>query len=294
MIQAYRRVVNEAYPRTSGATAAIQGSRESHQGLSPHERGNRHQRARVGRHGGPIPARAGQPVDRRCGGYIARAYPRTSGATASQTDMLSNDWGLSPHERGNPSSTSSYVAAFGPIPARAGQPMPASAGAPATRAYPRTSGATMPWLAPPPPAKGLSPHERGNRRHFRKVGIALGPIPARAGQPASPAATASFLRAYPRTSGATYAGKRRRPGDEGLSPHERGNPSGICGRYGRGGPIPARAGQPTCEARTCKVRGAYPRTSGATDLGKTDSTAIWGLSPHERGNRETSFPARSR
>ena len=176
--------MTRAYPRTSGATCFSRLLPEAIQGLSPHERGNRLAGELVVRVGGPIPARAGQPVDRRCGGYIARAYPRTSGATVAESRDLTDAEGLSPHERGNRPGLGAEGRHDGPIPARAGQPVRLGLLATFSRAYPRTSGATSSIQMLNRSPSGLSPHERGNRSRNAPRRGRHGPIPARAGQPA--------------------------------------------------------------------------------------------------------------
>jgi len=92
---------------------------------------------------------------------------------------------------------------LGPIPARAGQPTMRCSVLLTKRAYPRSRGATFspafmgrsPW--------GLSPLARGNRAPDRCQKLAVGPIPARAGQPALTIERERWLGAYPRSRGAT-------------------------------------------------------------------------------------------
>ena len=71
---------------------------------------------------GPIPARAGQPRQRRAAALQAGAYPRSRGATASKAAGGGLIGGLSPLARGNPTRNIHKLNADGPIPARAGQP----------------------------------------------------------------------------------------------------------------------------------------------------------------------------
>ena len=92
--------------------------------------------------------------------------------------------------------------------------------------------------------EGLSPHERGNRALVVAAFEVTGPIPARAGQPQPGKDAAAGSRAYPRTSGATFARVRIPVPREGLSPHERGNQVRTSQVRTSQGPIPARAGQP--------------------------------------------------
>ena len=216
-------VLRGAYPRTSGATLHVGSLRVVMQGLSPHERGNRRLLHRAILEQGPIPARAGQPRVFSTPSSPDRAYPRTSGATFQMSLGLSRIQGLSPHERGNPAAARFAIACVGPIPARAGQPDNLSMASGPMGAYPRTSGATLRAPSNIRYAWGLSPHERGNLVVVHWPAVQLGPIPARAGQPASGNSSTRPERAYPRTSGATIANSFAPDMSAGLSPHERGN-----------------------------------------------------------------------
>jgi len=112
---------------------------------------------------GPIPARAGQPSPASHQSRAPRAYPRSRGATDIITTANVASRGLSPLARGNPAGQRRAARAQRPIPARAGQPRPQSAVSVAPRAYPRSRGATRPWLCPAWSWLGLSPLARGNR-----------------------------------------------------------------------------------------------------------------------------------
>ena len=125
---------------------------------------------------------------------------------------------------------------------------------------------------------------RGNLSKTKEYRKALGPIPARAGQPQQPTRPRPALRAYPRACGATVSALTVRFPELGLSPRVRGNPHlDELADEGKG-PIPARAGQPpACPAPRTLDR-AYPRACGATKVGTPDSLVQWGLSPRVRGN----------
>ena len=93
-----------------------------------------------------------------------------------------------------------------------------------------------------------------------------------------------ICKVYPRTYGGTF----RRYLDlflaQGLSPHVRGNPRSFSPRGARRGSIPARTGEPTCDARLTIVSGVYPRTYGGTVRMLITQVEDQGLSPHVRGN----------
>ena len=111
-----------AYPRSRGATRAIQSNRTKMKGLSPLARGNLERRRRHHLRQGPIPARAGQPPWANASRIQRRAYPRSRGATSIIDKVVMRVHGLSPLARGNLVKPSRRASFRGPIPARAGQP----------------------------------------------------------------------------------------------------------------------------------------------------------------------------
>ena len=193
--------------------------------------------------------------------------------------------GLSPLARGNRHGHAFEVAPGGPIPARAGQPLQSTPERPAPTAYPRSRGATVSLLTKPVGSQGLSPLARGNRPHRAQSFSAVGPIPARAGQPCARSMPETRRRAYPRSRGATWPGHAAAGQAQGLSPLARGNLTKICAGYGTFGPIPARAGQPPFPIRLRFARTAYPRSRGATGTFGQAVCHGGGLSPLARGNR---------
>ena len=194
---------SRAYPRSRGATFHRRERAIDAQGLSPLARGNRDGGAVLQWPRGPIPARAGQPLfaRRRC--RRSGAYPRSRGATGYRLCPSQSLQGLSPLARGNHDVGNDGAGGEGPIPARAGQPSCGMQTWRSTRAYPRSRGATAGRCAAPSCGSGLSPLARGNL-DGADAGVApLGPIPARAGQPASVADRQARAWAYPRSRGAT-------------------------------------------------------------------------------------------
>ena len=131
---------------------------------------------------------------------------------------------------------------------------------------------------------GLSPRVRGNRGWLAVTGVAVGPIPACAGQPSSGMADERLARAYPRVCGATMNPTSIGSDGSGLSPRVRGNrekePDGTIFI----GPIPACAGQPVAWLGLGQCPRAYPRVCGATANSLLSEIARAGLSPRVRGN----------
>ena len=133
-----------------------------------------------------------------------------------------------------------------------------------SRAYPRSRGATRLHGPDQLGVEGLSPLARGNLEKMAVPKLAVGPIPARAGQPCSKSICASSSRAYPRSRGATYSLSDNSAAVGGLSPLARGNLPGDPLNTAPQGPIPARAGQPAWARAYEWGAGAYPRSRGAT------------------------------
>ena len=240
---------------------------------------------RACRRGGPIPARAGQPRTAPGCGRWPRAYPRSRGATSVADTTNARRGGLSPLARGNPLECGECLWCVGPIPARAGQPNDGRMGMAGDGAYPRSRGATtLPpcWYSRP---TGLSPLARGNPRMAADRMMAVGPIPARAGQPSADERKALSAGAYPRSRGATRVMSSARRMALGLSPLARGNLSRLDPNAVEIGPIPARAGQPEPAQQGDAMRRAYPRSRGATGRLVDVRHNVKGLSPLARGNR---------
>ena len=273
-----------AYPRSRGATQRLLAPPERQRGLSPLTRGNLAPQRHSWWCGGPIPAHAGQPSNWPSWSPATTAYPRSRGATDWPLWAEAGAAGLSPLTRGNLTLFAPGQILGGPIPAHAGQP-PEHPPILGTRgAYPRSRGATALDCSDGDAPMGLSPLTRGNLVRSMRDAVMTGPIPAHAGQPAPATKRAWPLWAYPRSRGATAIPRTLIWVDEGLSPLTRGNLGCDAQRFEGFGPIPAHAGQPLQGAPIGHPCTAYPRSRGATDIGKRDGCAIWGLSPLTRGN----------
>ena len=176
-----------AYPRSRGATSAGVSAMSARAGLSPLPRGNLALQATEHGGCGPIPAPAGQPPWTAWRTWNFAAYPRSRGATAYGVAVGHCALGLSPLPRGNQLRPARDKPCPGPIPAPAGQPPKSSQPMRILWAYPRSRGATCPRPWRRCRQKGLSPLPRGNPPLGIRPPCLLGPIPAPAGQPVSPA-----------------------------------------------------------------------------------------------------------
>ena len=277
------------YPRACGGTASSWSIRAWAWGLSPRVRGNPVRgRDRDGPLGS-IPARAGEPRPPRCAAARSRVYPRACGGTtdAFRTDMMVA--GLSPRVRGNPSCVRSQADGRGSIPARAGEPGPIHLALRSSRVYPRACGGTAPVCSGPWNWVGLSPRVRGNQGYGQHRHRFRGSIPARAGEPGTPASKPCRQRVYPRACGGTRVRSATLWPMVGLSPRVRGNRRERTRPRTYRGSIPARAGEPS-RAPLCRTPGrVYPRACGGTTFVVTVTSPITGLSPRVRGNPSPSL-----
>ena len=233
-----------AYPRSRGGTLST-GTREfRRRGLSPLARGNLCWASPGPRPPGPIPARAGEPGRPTRAAPRYGAYPRSRGGTGMVMLGSRTSKGLSPLARGNLLDVFLLGKWRGPIPARAGEPTEDTDGYYATAAYPRSRGGTRRVSFQRGSHGGLSPLARGNPHHELASYLPFGPIPARAGEPVFPSRSFLVLGAYPRSRGGTKVVLTDGGAVQGLSPLARGNRWARWESGERGGPIPARAGEP--------------------------------------------------
>ena len=297
-----RPCTRRVYPRTCGGTSCPSSPDSTPSGLSPHVRGNPPSFNASFTSRGSIPARAGEPGTSCRTSPFRGVYPRTCGGTNAHSLSLSISKGLSPHVRGNPSSTGPCGLHGGSIPARAGEPARSGTQGRKVRVYPRTCGGTASFLIGSGTGEGLSPHVRGNQLNRPVKGTRIGSIPARAGEPRHHAGQAWIQRVYPRTCGGTTSQNQRATRPTGLSPHVRGNPPFLRSRSFGQGSIPARAGEPFRTASQSTGTRVYPRTCGGTGSSWHRCALLPGLSPHVRGNpilwtetgrMEGSIPARA-
>ena len=97
---------------------------------------------------------------------MARAYPRSRGATPFFRAPKRWYPGLSPLARGNPWGMYAMARSSGPIPARAGQPLALRVAWALQGAYPRSRGATEIAEEDITCQPGLSPLARGNPENW--------------------------------------------------------------------------------------------------------------------------------
>ena len=231
-----------AYPRMGGGYAESPWISGEVWGLSPHGRGIRLVLDADAKPDGPIPAWAGDTVQRCRRQCRTGAYPRMGGGYCVAKAEARFYEGLSPHGRGIRSQAGHSAGAQGPIPAWAGDTMSLSRRLSSARAYPRMGGGYRSESNAGGVSPGLSPHGRGIQVLRGHTLTPSGPIPAWAGDTCPSAGCWRDIRAYPRMGGGYLPVHAARSAAWGLSPHGRGIPSLIRPRCSRAGPIPAWAG----------------------------------------------------
>ena len=252
-----------------------------------------------------IPACAGEPPRRtgHCPG--AAVYPRVCGGTLDVVASRVVIRGLSPRVRGNllPVQYREYLRRS--IPACAGEPRAGPTPRKRMPVYPRVCGGTLGLGLGLWTLQGLSPRVRGNlyrvpaqrdqvgsipacagnpRKRFHHPSLP-GSIPACAGEPGPWLSFKTMMPVYPRVCGGTRRRLRRTPGERGLSPRVRGNPSWSASMRSYSRSIPACAGEPSGSGPSDSGSGVYPRVCGGTRAEQEEQWRVQGLSPRVRGNR---------
>ena len=172
--------------------------------------------------------------------------------------------GLSPRVRGNHMQYEVIRAAWGSIPACAGEPLSNDALDFLVAVYPRVCGGTSfcPIVSCSQP--GLSPRVRGNPHYAAKMPLSIRSIPACAGEPVSGWRAVGLCGVYPRVCGGTTYNHGNRISYDGLSPRVRGN---LCSDV-HDNPfvrsIPACAGEPKRPKKDQITMKVYPRVCGGT------------------------------
>ena len=253
-------------------------------GLSPPTRGNLRRPHPFKTRQGSIPAHAGEPAPPRPPERYRWVYPRPRGGTKSLPLMSASDIGLSPPTRGNPPLSSASMMSARSIPAHAGEPGGDGRRRRVGEVYPRPRGGTPTAPAILRSSSGLSPPTRGNRARRNPRPVAIGSIPAHAGEPVHVALRLGLVGVYPRPRGGTLIDELTLRSVTGLSPPTRGNPAQDAPQLAYRGSIPAHAGEPHCGTVAFAASEVYPRPRGGTWVFFNRERPSKGLSPPTRGN----------
>jgi len=272
------------YPRLRGGTQCEWQGLSQGMGLSPLARGNRGNALGKVHQLGSIPACAGEPPF----GYFKAepfgVYPRLRGGTHSWPHCGHWRTGLSPLARGNHLCGRFCGSVTGSIPACAGEPRTVHEDLRLAGVYPRLRGGTGIEAASVAWHPGLSPLARGNPQRILLPVVAVGSIPACAGEPRGILPAHVPAGVYPRLRGGTGGVYRHSPICQGLSPLARGNLQRRSCQSVPSGSIPACAGEPLIGGVLSHAIGVYPRLRGGTRRLSFQCAYHLGLSPLARGN----------
>ena len=218
------------------------------------------------------------------GQVLEVVYPRMYGETVNQKIDRLQQTGLSPHVRGNPTSTRSIPSRRGSIPACTGKPHGYEVVIVMCWVYPRMYGETVHCKLREDGYEGLSPHVRGNRRFYCLRTTGLRSIPACTGKPEHWVSGSAGRQVYPRMYGETPRSVLPLVALKGLSPHVRGNRAHQDQHPRGNGSIPACTGKPRTDRGRSPGPKVYPRMYGETRRAAARASDAGGLSPHVRGN----------
>ena len=189
------------YPRVGGGNAANSFDAADSDGLSPRGRGKRRRFPSGAASTGSIPAWAGETTIPQSPGCPKGVYPRVGGGNLNALIGGRVHQGLSPRGRGKPVMEKLDAVMFGSIPAWAGETSQQAIANCPIRVYPRVGGGNAAVHRAEKGYRGLSPRGRGKRRRIRQPPLAVGSIPAWAGETRASAIGNPRPRVYPRVGG---------------------------------------------------------------------------------------------
>ncbi len=271
------------YPRWCGGRHQVCNHLFAGYGLSPLVRGTGPGSEVEPSRWGSIPAGAGDGESHQPRPLQEGVYPRWCGGRYLYCRGLPGRKGLSPLVRGTVGRRRAAAAVPGSIPAGAGDGPASPPSAARTGVYPRWCGGRI-WIAHiVAHSEGLSPLVRGTVGVKDGEAVAVGSIPAGAGDGLPPCFRWGAPRVYPRWCGGRTKNKGGLLPPRGLSPLVRGTDGKTRAAREAVGSIPAGAGDGREDAGRAGGRGVYPRWCGGR-TGKAPATqARSGLSPLVRG-----------
>ena len=208
--------------------------------------------------------------------------------------MEDPETGSSPHTRGTREQKALPFLAQGIIPAYAGNTAHGTASPAPCQDHPRIRGEHKGIVLDNGSAVGSSPHTRGTLRHAVSVLRELGIIPAYAGNTFIHQRLSVFKGDHPRIRGEHVMSTASPKTRGGSSPHTRGTPI-LLGRVGgRGGIIPAYAGNTFVAQPVQPDKRDHPRIRGEHLAVRLCLLWAWGSSPHTRGTPRTFVARRCR
>ena len=272
------------YPRVCGGALQPVAITDADTGLSPRVRGSPPRTGRRRRGIGSIPACAGEPmIQARCK-RSRRVYPRVCGGALYEDTNVWLDEGLSPRVRGSQSPGGRLGRIRRSIPACAGEPSGRTGRRSGSRVYPRVCGGAGGVHDAMAMFEGLSPRVRGSLAVNGTEVVAIGSIPACAGEPPWFRSRRCFPRVYPRVCGGASYFRNDAISSEGLSPRVRGSLRPHHAEIRQHGSIPACAGEPMVRENSTASVKVYPRVCGGALHDPDEMARVEGLSPRVRGS----------
>ena len=210
-------------------------------------------------------------------------HPRSRGEYSPSTTPTYRSWGSSPLSRGIRSWCCFPSVGLGIIPALAGNTKQPCRACPPRGDHPRSRGEYYGLSADGAGVFGSSPLSRGIPCRAR-LGLSVpGIIPALAGNTSSPSSPTTTSADHPRSRGEYLTGPSGDWVGVGSSPLSRGIRATIPARTGRGGIIPALAGNTLASAWLCFLRRDHPRSRGEYCSHSPYKDHEQGSSPLSRG-----------
>ena len=212
-------------------------------GLSPRGRGKRIRCRSTAKKARSIPAWAGETSQHIPVRPFGEVYPRVGGGNIQLQGQGLAAVGLSPRGRGKRPAFASRVSPRRSIPAWAGETVLPLTTRSRLKVYPRVGGGNAGGIVLHQKLVGLSPRGRGKLLGHLRIVARIGSIPAWAGETGDRRFHRPVNPVYPRVGGGNGGGAGDVKGSPGLSPRGRGKPTLCHPPPGRGGSIPAWAGE---------------------------------------------------
>ena len=263
----YAGEIPEDHPRTCGEHSPLGLPATRCRGSSPHMRGTPPARSRPTRNAGD--------------------HPRTCGEHIYLLLLVLILMGSSPHMRGTLPGALERLQSFRIIPAHAGNTRHKLTRTSIFGDHPRTCGEHLARRWALRRLMGSSPHMRGTPPTRLVLPLAVGIIPAHAGNTIRLPPAARRGQDHPRTCGEHYMWSGLITVDQGSSPHMRGTPVSHHPHPREHGIIPAHAGNTIQTRGTRCAPWDHPRTCGEHIRRETYCETLPGSSPHMRGTHES-------
>ena len=217
-------------------------------------------------------------------------HPRVGGGADTEGVRRDFDRGPSPRGRGSPTPGREGCAAFGSIPAWAGEPSSCRLSGWCVRVHPRVGGGASTASVVSRPTWGPSPRGRGSLDPGPAGRLPVRSIPAWAGEPRCRSRSPASSRVHPRVGGGARSSSSAPRTPTGPSPRGRGSHLDF-GAAGVGhGSIPAWAGEPWKVQGRRVDREVHPRVGGGAFSVAGSSGYGSGPSPRGRGSQLTRQP----